>query len=194
MKIGNIVIKEEIDFNYLDFFNIVKDYNSIDKNLPTLIVGIDLVKSIIGRDPDDYVERKLNDMLFWTFDESDIMTMFYEDLFNFLVYCVSFLKKNVKYEYVDFVNYRYSQYKSLINKIKSNKIKKLVHLKDKRLYVLLKNEIYGIDLFTLDFFGFSKENIIKFLKENSENFVEVDIIDKKKMEVIKDVYLISKFL
>ena len=42
MKIGNIISEENVTVN--KHFNIYKNYDEVDNNLPTLIIGLDNIK------------------------------------------------------------------------------------------------------------------------------------------------------
>ena len=63
MKLGNIVIKG--DSKEFQDFNIFDSYEGVDNDLPTLIVGYDIINAI---DPEcDMLTRVVNHNTFWTF-------------------------------------------------------------------------------------------------------------------------------
>jgi hypothetical protein len=65
--IGNIVTKSKIEVS--SFFNVTSDFNSIDTNTPTLIIGWSYVKELFPEQ--DILNEKINDNVLWTFSKRE---------------------------------------------------------------------------------------------------------------------------
>jgi hypothetical protein len=76
MHIANIVTNSNITVD--KYFNISNSLDNIIQDLPTLIIGWDIVKTI---NPDvDFIDKKLSDNIFWTFKKSERRDIYQEDL------------------------------------------------------------------------------------------------------------------
>jgi len=99
MKVANIVTNNQLKIN--NDFNVIDSLDKIIENLPTLIIGWDIVKEI---NPNaDYFNRKLSDDIFWTFYITEQRDLYEEDLYNFKIHSYKNLLLEIKYEYLDFI-------------------------------------------------------------------------------------------
>ena len=78
--IANIITKSKINLG--SFFNITNDLNNVDKSIPTLIIGWDEVKKIFPEQ--NILEKKIDDMLYWTFSKREKRYQYEIDLENFI--------------------------------------------------------------------------------------------------------------
>jgi len=142
MKIGNIISEEHINVNNL--FSISK---SIIDNIEKLNIKF------------SYIDRKINETLFWTFSKKEKRTLFEEDLFYFLEYCYNNIKKSKEYVFIDLITNDKSYLIKIFDTI-NNSSNIVSYLHDDMLYILINDKILG---FNTNQLKFMKKNINKFL-------------------------------
>lgn len=170
VKIGNIVSnKKTKDFG--DLFNIVSDYSLIDNELPTLIIGYKKAGELI----ENYsiLKKTYNDgMLQWTFSRTEQRNEYIQDIEAFKEFCIMRSVKNVKYIYIDFINYGYNKVKKVIEYLNS-KDKKICFLTRNADFIFIYSEkynvVWGLSLTLCEYIGINKHKIIKRLKDNINN-------------------------
>jgi len=180
MEIGNIVSKTPIETNV--GFNLVESIDDIIEGIPTLIVGHNIVKEKYGEDL-DFMDRVIGDMddeIFWTFTKEEQRKYHMIDVNTFINYCYQKSVDHINYVFVDPIQFKFTQLKKVIKKIKT--IKKPIsfyHEEKNMIYIYGDNLIFGIDLKLVRFIGIddnkvkSKINVIStvFL-EGSEILIE----------------------
>ena len=155
MKIGNIISEEHINVNNL--FSISKSINDLNIEIPTLVIGIDNIEKLNIKF--SYIDRKINDTLFWTFSKKEKRTLFEEDLFYFLEYCYNNIKKSKEYIFIDLITNDKSYLIKIFDTI-NNSSNIVSYHHDDMLYILINDNILG---FNTNQLKFMKKNINKFL-------------------------------
>lgn len=197
MYIGNIVSNNKYKFD--NTFNVVDDINNIDNNLPTLIVGLDIVKTIYS--DFDFLDRKLSDDLFWTFKHTEKKDLFYDDLYYFTEYTTKRLVYSVEYVFIDLIHFSEIKIKNIFKDIKKSK-KSIGYLSHNMIYISLDDIIYGLDLNLISYLGYDIEDKISEIKKICTVFLEgedilikyKDIIEMLNNEIKYIPYLYSKEL
>ena len=79
MRIGNVITDEKVKLDKK--FNISNSLDDIIDTIPTLIIGLDNAKKLNTKL--NYLDRKIDDNTFWTFNKKEKRVLFEEDLFYF---------------------------------------------------------------------------------------------------------------
>lgn len=171
MFVGNIVSKSNLNID--KYFNVVESIDDIIHDLPTLVVGWDVVKTI---NPDaDFIDKKLSNDIFWTFKKTERRDIFEEDLYNFIQYSYNILIKEIKYQFVDFIQLDKIEIKDLFNQIKNQKSTSYFY--NDMIYIHNEKTIYGIDLKLVKYLDFDLTKTINKIKNYSNVFlIDDDII------------------
>lgn len=169
--IANIV--SESLLNVPDEFNIVNSIDNIIPDLPTLIIGWDIIKSLY---PDtDIQSKQINDNIFWTFRKRERRDIHEADLSNFIQYSYEYMVKDVQYIYIDIVHFNINKIRKIIDKIKqSDKI--ISYQSPKMVYICLENLIFGVDLRIYNYLGLNIDKLITKIKHISIDFLTDDNI------------------
>ena len=108
MYVGNIVIDSKIEE---ENFNICSDLDTIDNDLPTLIIGWELTKNIVGDDI-SILHKKINQRLYWTFNQKERKVDYEVDFEKFKEICFNTVDLNV-------IEYTTLKKEKIINKVKN---------------------------------------------------------------------------
>ena len=182
MHIANIVTNSNITVD--KYFNISNSLDNIIQDLPTLIIGWDIVKTI---NPDvDFIDKKLSDNIFWTFKKSERRDIYQEDLYNFITYCYKNLIKNIDYSFIDLITLTDSEIKESFNNIKKCK-KSATYQYNDMIYVYCDNTIYGIDLKLVKYLDYDVKKTIEKIKKNSFVFLSGDQILIEYKDIIESL-------
>jgi hypothetical protein len=182
MHIANIVTNSNITVD--KYFNISNSLDNIIQDLPTLIIGWDIVKTI---NPDvDFIDKKLSDNIFWTFKKSERRDIYQEDLYNFITYCYKNLIKDINYSFIDLITLTDSEIKESFNNIKKCK-KSATYQYNDMIYVYCDNTIYGIDLKLVKYLDYDVKKTIEKIKKNSFVFLSGDQILIEYKDIIESL-------
>lgn len=182
MYIANIVTNSNITVD--KYFNISNSLDNIIQDLPTLIIGWDIVKTI---NPDvDFIDKKLSDNIFWTFKKSERRDIYQEDLYNFITYCYKNLIKDIDYSFIDLITLTDSEIKESFNNIKKCK-KSATYQYNDMIYVYCDNTIYGIDLKLVKYLDYDVKKTIEKIKTNSFVFLSGDQILIEYKDIIESL-------
>ena len=167
MQIGNIIID---DFIKLDNkFNIINSLDDIIDNIPTLVVGLDNAKKLDVKL--NYLERKLDDNTFWTFNKKEKRVLFEEDLFYFIEHSYTLFRKKISFKFIDLILSYSQDINNVFNNIKESKnVISFVYID--MVYVFMNKTIYGFDLRQVVFIGKTKVTFIDLIKNLSDVFLE----------------------
>lgn len=172
MYLGRIITKSK-NLKTLDFVCKREEYTE-DKNLPTLIVGKENAKAILG-DSLSFVDRKASDVLSWTFLKTENRQYFENDLAAFNNEIIDRIKENFKYIPFDLFTAKFSEIKRLISFFK-NVTKKYIYIGEKEIYVYSQSNaenktVFGISLDEAEYIGVNRDKIINGIKSNKNCFV-----------------------
>ena len=92
-KIGNIITTGS-GKKFPKIFNIVKDLGGIDASLPTLIIGLQESKAILGR-KFSIIERRLNHKLWWTYKKTERNCEYESDTVEFYRHCLTMMLSSI---------------------------------------------------------------------------------------------------
>lgn len=165
--IGNIV--SDLDINIGCEFNYSKNLNGLDLKLPTLIIGFDLSKELLG--DIDVLNRSINCKLFWTFTKKEYRKIFNNDFDDFIQLCYINSINEIKYIYVDFIQMSPITLFKIYRKINSLNNLYSYEYDDRMLYIYSNNLIFGIDFELYNFVGGNVEKIKKKIKDKSLVFL-----------------------
>ena len=189
MKIANIVSNTKININ--EEFNLVESMDNIIHGLPTLIVGFDYVNTHY---PDfDILNSEVEPNLYWTFKKTERRDKHEEDLVWFENKVYTDLTKNIKYIFVDPIQYGSKSMLKIIQKI-YNLNNAITFLNDNMVYIYGENLIFGIDLKLLHFIGLDINKIKYKIKTKSIVFLEDSEILIEYKNYIEELGIQVKFL
>jgi len=192
MKIANIIFEKDlINHKKVDFINYyqVNDTNfSYDHNLPTLFVGWHFMKKI--NENNDNIQnanilkhRIIRNKLYWEFSFEENKSSHVKGINSFVKNVPDFYFAP-KYQYInlDPVFYQIKNNQDLFDVIpKMNKIDAYYQYKDRMIYLLSENKIYGLDIEMYNFFKFNVTSIIDNLQGMNGNiFKDIDGKDYQK--------------
>jgi hypothetical protein len=189
MKVANIVSSNNI--NVSEEFNVVKSMDEIIHGLPTLIIGFDYV----NKNYPDFnildIELELN--LYWTVKKTERRDKHVEDLTWFINKVYNDLTKDIKYIFVDPLQYNSKSLWKIIRKIYS--IKDLVtFVNGDMLYIYGDKFIFGVDLKLMSYIGIKKDKIKHIIKSKSSVFLEENDILIEYKNYIEELGYQIKFL
>jgi hypothetical protein len=154
-NIGNIVVYGSQRMS-IPKMNVVSDLSEADNDLPTLMIGYHELKN---RYELDFLNRKLEDDLFWTFTRSEERTLFNKDLYDFITHCENKLLDGFKYYHIDVLNMRLKSLKKTITHIKTNESQYVID-KDV-LFIHTAGITFGFNLGIGDVLGINRNKIFK---------------------------------
>lgn len=151
-------------------FNIVDTLDDVIQDIPTLIVGLSIVKESFGEDL-DFIERKVNN-IHWTFTKQEQRKYHIVDIEEFINFCFEHSVENINYVFVDPIQFSRPKMKKVIGKIKSIN-EPISYLTEKKmLYIFGDNLIFGIDLKLINHIGINDSKIKSRVKSISKAFLE----------------------
>jgi hypothetical protein len=167
MYVANIVTKNSLNVD--KYFNVVESIGEIIQGLPTLIIGWDTVKTI---KPDaDFIDKKLDTDIFWTFKKNERRDIFEEDLYDFVNYSYNKLIKNIEYKFIDLISFNDSELKNTFKFIK--KSKNVIGYKyNNMMYLYLDNIIYGFDFKLVEYLDLDQQKTLEKIKSYCLVFLE----------------------
>lgn len=200
MVLGQILTTQKnIEVN--DYILITNDKNSLNYDLPTLIVGKSKAKEIIGEENMKYLNKKVNDKLYWTFGKTERRDEYEKDIKSFNDLIINMLLKDVNYKYINIFGINRETFNDFLNIIKNDK-KKTFLLLNNTIYLYYEKVVYGISLNELKYFGVNIDNFLSLLRCNSNNYEMKNqySISKKMREMFKNniflipyIYFLEKF-
>jgi hypothetical protein len=164
--IGNIVTIDNIKVD--ENFNVVDSFDKIIEGIPTLVIGIDNATQSYG--DLNYIDRKINDLNYWTFSKKEKRGLSEEDLFYFIENSYKHLTNTIEYIFVDVILFNERKIKKIFDKIKSFD-KNISFLTDKMLYIYSDKYIFGFDLRQIKFINGDVDKFIDKIKNTSIDFL-----------------------
>ncbi|MBP5725407.1 MAG: hypothetical protein J6X18_17745 [Bacteroidales bacterium] len=169
-KIGNIVT-QGTGKGHPKIFNICKNMGGIDPSLPTLIIGLQESKAILGKNF-SIIERRPKERVWWTYKKVERNSEYESDIEDFYRHCLLTILGKIQYRYVNFPRYRYSKLKSFITYMRNHKKKVCFITRDRNfvfVYVPSDSIVLGLSLNLLEYCGIPKDKSLKRLKSNRYN-------------------------
>lgn len=183
MIIGNILTTDEISFKE---FKTINNLNEKDNNLPTLIVGWELTKDIVDGDKVSILRKKIDDTLYWTFNEKERKVDYEIDILNFKEICLNQIEEQINYIYIDVLHDSKRKIKKILKKIMSLNYVVSYYNNNNMLYIFSENLVFGVDLNICEFIGLSKEKIIDKVNTLSDVTLQQNEIFNKCKDLIKN--------
>jgi hypothetical protein len=182
--IGNIVTLDKIKVD--DNFNVVDSFNKVIEGIPTLVVGTNNANDSYGNL--NYIDRKIDDLNYWTFSKKEKRGLFEEDLFYFIENSYKNLTNRLEYIFVDVILFNDEKIKKIFDKIESFK-DNISFITDKMVYIYSDKYIFGIDLRQIEYIGGDVDKFIKKIKRFSKDFLsnnEILIEYKNNLGMLED--------
>ena len=184
MKIANIIYENELinhtKVEYVNYFNKLQNYHSLDKTLPTLYVGWSFMKASnpfneIIQNADILKKKIITNELYWecSFEESKSSHVKGVDNFVSLAPHFYFVPK---YTYInlDPVFFQIADVRGLLDVV-PKEIDAVLNLKNEMLYAISGNKIVGINLKMYEYFKFNNEEIISgIISRSAKNITDLD--------------------
>lgn len=182
MNVGNIVTNSKIE---IENFKVCDKLETIDKNLPTLIIGWENTKKLLCENV-SILHKQIDNFTYWTFSTKERKSEYEVDLDSFISKCYNSFGEHLPYVYLDLlmgkrmVNFR------IIRKILSLK-NPITYISDSNMvYIYGENIIFGIDLNIVSLFEEKYEKILNKVKNLENNtLVDLEIFNKCKELIFK---------
>lgn len=169
MEIANIISKDQMDLG--PEFKIYQSFDDIiNPHLPTLIVGCDLTKQLFGDDL-NFLERKIDNNLFWTFTKKELRKKYFNDLEDFIQYSYECSVHKLSYIYLDIIQYDSVKIRKIIKKMLSLKEIYTFYIEN-MIYMYSDKFIFGVDLDLLKYSNVDKLKVLNKIKVISKVFLE----------------------
>lgn len=192
LYLGNIITKNKVDVS--SFFNVSSDIESVDTNIPTLIIGWSEVKKIFPNQ--NILNNKITDTISWTFSKREKRYKYEMDLSNFIKSIIVKINDSINYKFFNYILSTQEKQKSFLNYVNSGG--NSIYFNSRFLYVYNpkdKNTI-GVSLKDLSYIGVNVKDFIQSLNENNNNFLcdNLKCIDNESFLLIKDNIKVIAYL
>ena len=188
MRFAHIITNDRI---YPKLFVEVSTFNNckIIENELTLLVGVDLVKKYFPDFKLKFLDRRINDNVYWTFSKFEKRNVYEEDLESFYNMVYNRIQKDIRYFPVSLLSNGYNYYKRFLNYL-SNGSPKVALVLSKEIYIYNNRTILGVSVDELDYVGISKGRVLDKLR----TFSNVRIVENLDILNGKDKYLENDYL
>jgi len=181
-KIGNIVTNG-CKTIYNELFNVVRSIDDCIPGLPTLVVGWSNMKSMF---PEANTTEKTFNGINWTFTKTERRCDYEEDIVEFYRNSLKNSLSNVRYVYIDIINYSLSRLKKAIFFAKYDRNKTIFLTRGSNfmfIYSEKYNTVFGLSLALCEYLGIPKRKVIALFK-TSEFVHDTSFIDNDLRMVI----------
>lgn len=166
-KIGNILTNKKS--KYPEYFN-VSDTLDFSNDLPTLIIGFDLVAFLFPEKMKANT-NKLDENLYWTWLKSENRSKHQVELELFTNNCLNYQINKTKYIFVDLIHGKFKTLIKITKKILSLSEPISLIYRD-MVYVYGENLIFGIDLYQCQYIGLDRDKVLNKIKSISKEILE----------------------
>lgn len=174
--IANVVSKSK-KYKFNEFINVTNSYETIDKSVPTLIVGTEMVKSIYG-DNISYIDRQLDENTFWTYSTTEKRSTNEQDIEKFKTFVLKFLKNTILYSYINILTIETTTFEEILCSLeKKNNVFYL--FTDKMMYFSYGDVVRGISLDSCEYIGWKKDDVIKKITSFTKNVTSIQRLPKE---------------
>ena len=181
-KIGNIVTNSKKN-TFGNIFNVVKSYDEIIEDIPTLVIGVENARKCIQGF--NILHKRYGD-IWWTFKKTERNCEYEDDILNFYSYSIMHELEKTKYIYIDPIRFSLTSIKKTIRFLK-DKAKKYVFLTRGSHFMFIYSEkyntVFGISLEMCEYLGINKQKVIKLVK-NGEFIRDTKFITTEIRDVI----------
>lgn len=167
MYIGNIVTEEKIKVSRL--FNVVKSKDRVIDSIPTLYIGLDNAKSLDVKL--NFLERKIDENTFWTFNKREKRVLMEDDLYYFIEHSFKNTIKDIEYEFIDCILLEKEELTETFDLIEKTP-GVITYKKGDMVFIMCQNSIFGVDLAQLSYMGRDKNKFCDTVKAWSDVFLE----------------------
>lgn len=189
MKIANIVSTSKL--NVSKDFNVVSSMDEIIHEIPTLIVGFDVVNKLY---PDfDITERQVEPNLYWIFKRTERRDDFESGLRWFINKIISDLSKEISYVFVDIMQYKTKTLCKIARKFLKMEKKFSVQIND-MIYIYGENIIFGVDLKLFRFAELKTDKLKNSIQAKSSVFLGLDDILIEDKNIINELGIQIRYL
>lgn len=182
--IANIVTTTKIEIS--SYFYVTNDYNSINQELPTLIIGWGNVKQLFKNQ--NILDNKISSNVYWTFSKREKRYKYEKDLEDFIKIVVLNLNKEINYKFFNFILATKEKRESFLKYV--NKGNSSIYYNSRFLYVYnpVDKITFGVSLNDLSYIGICAKDFINSMNENHNNLICNDLkcIDDNSFFLIKD--------
>jgi|TARA_B110000211_G_C14074885_1_gene551587 hypothetical protein len=156
MYLGNIVTATKIEDPH---FKVCRKVETIQKGLPTLIVGWDKTKELYG-DEVSILHKEISPTTCWTFSPKERKVEYEKDVTNFIYKCYNKIGDGIPYIYVDLIHDSRKKIKKIIRKIYSFERPIIYVHEDRMVYLYAEGMIFGIDLEIVSYLGIDPDKVV----------------------------------
>lgn len=190
--IANIVTTYKLDVS--EFFNVVKDYNDIDKTVPTLIVGWKEVKKLFPSQ--DILISYIDDNTTWTFSKREKRFQYEKDIKLFIDNIIKNLNNNINYKFFNYILYSKKKQETFIEYVKKGNCSLYHNSRFLYIYNHIDKVTLGISLNDLKFININVGKFIKELVNNNNNIIcdSLKCFDTQSLSLIKDNIKVLPYL
>ena len=190
--IANIVTTYKLDVS--EFFNVVKDYNDIDKTVPTLIVGWKEVKKLFPSQ--DILISYIDDNTTWTFSKREKRFQYEKDIKLFIDNIIKNLNNNVNYKFFNYILYSKKKQETFIEYVKKGNCSLYHNSRFLYIYNHIDKVTLGVSLNDLKFININVGKFIKELVSNNNNIIcdSLKYFDTQSLSLIKDNIKVLPYL
>ena len=181
MHIGNIVTTSETEETY---FKICDDINITDDSVPTLLIGWEETKKLLGENV-SILHKTIDNKLSWTFSPEERKVDYEQDLKNFKEKCYNEFGINIPYVYIDILHSKLHIIKKILYKIYSLKESFSYITPNNMIYIFGDNIIFGLDLNIVELIGIPQDKIISKIHGLSNSILIENEIFNKCKDLIK---------
>ena len=190
--IANIVTNNK--FEASAFFNVTPDFETIDKNIPTLIIGWGLVKTLFPEQ--NILDFKITDNISWTFSKREKRFQYEKDIELFSNSLVKKLEDKINYRFFNYILSPQERCNNFIEYV--NKGNCYMYHNSRFLYIYCaSNSItIGISLKDLSYMGINTNNFINSLNRNNNNVIcnNLKFIDENSFWIVKENIKVVAYL
>ena len=200
VKLGRIISDRKIK-GIISCVHIINTDDFIlgnDNNLPTLIIGIDNAKKILG-EKFNILDTNVTNNLFWSFGKTEKRNYYEKTLNKFYSQIIENLKENIKYESLNIFEMSFGEIKKLIYSLVSQN--NYIYISYHTIYIYNRDKVYGISFDELEYIGISRRKIIEKLNKTNginnnvalnDSFLPIDV--KTMFRNYKYLYPYFKYL
>lgn len=190
--IANIITKNKI--NVSNFFNVTTNFDEVDKNIPTLIIGWSEVKKLFPNQ--DILTSDINDSISWTFSKREKRYKYENDLENFINKVISNINEVVNYKFYNFIVSNETKRNSFINYVNHGYCSIYHNSRFLYVYNCIDKITIGISLADISYIGMNTTLFIKSLNKNDNNIIcdNLSFIDNESFYLIRDNIKVVAYL